>query len=490
MKTRKLLITVFLMLVLAASFVSASIESSKNDYLTTEVIYVKSTAILCSNLPTDEEVFLYIVENRDEWFGGEFLDDVRGEPKVVLNSQFTSKKIWENPKAGFYDIIVDCTGDEEYTVEELGSEPIDGLFSIGFSVTAVTGGGSAEIGGKDAGDSIWRYDPEDPDLINEMLQLTLLAADEDIILENITIQASGAGDDTKISVEVFADENNNGKAEEDEIIISDTEIYPEDDGVLTIVLDYVLTRDLEENILIIYRMEEYMEEGEFSLRVESVYGVGENSEEIIRFSGLPLNSGTKTIMSPKTCLGELTLSLEPNPASEGSRVTATMAGLTGCQNKTVVLRINPCGSSIEEKVGSCIIAGEDEGCEISFIPSASKTYHACIDKNENGGLVDFGEYAFEDLVVTETLPEPPENVTEVNVTESNVSEDSLTGFAPITGGAIDEFKDQLAETGSFFILLEVTLLLILFVLTMIMFRLRPSRKKGKSEKKEEEEDED
>ncbi len=483
MKMRKILIAVFLMAVFAAAFVSASIESSKNSYLTTEEVYVRSTATLCNNLPTDENVSLYIVENRDEWSGGEFLDEVRDEVEEVPNAQFSPRKIWDAPKAGFYDIIVDCTGNEEYD----SLEPIDGLFNVGFEVMAVTGGGSAKKGSKDAGDSVWMYDPEDPDLVNEILQLALLAADEDIILENITIQASGTADDTEIEVEVFADENNDGKAEEDEIIISDTELFPEDDGLLVMDLDYVLTRDQTENILIVYRMDEDMEEGDFSLRVDSLYGFGENSDALIKFSGLPLNSGTKTILPPKTCVGELNLDLDPNPVPEESEVLATMDGLTNCKNKTIVLRENPCGSSIQEDIDSCVIAEGAEGCEISFLPSASKTYHACMDKNEDEDMIDFGEYDFEDLVITGKMPET--NLTEVNLTETNVSEDNFT-LAPITGGAIDEFREQLSEAGSFFILLEITLLLILFVLIMIMFRLKPAGKKKKKEKKEEEEEEE
>ena len=60
----------------------------------------------------------------------------------------------------------------------------------------------------------------------------------------------------------------------------------------------------------------------------------------------------------------------------------------------------------------------------------------------------------------------------------------------ITGGAVEEFREQLAEAGSFFILLEITLLLILFVLIMIMFRLKPPKKEKKESKKDKEEEDE
>jgi hypothetical protein len=482
MKTGKLLVALFFMAVVLATFAQADIASVKNEYLTTETVYIRSTALLCNNQPKDTIVNLYIVENMDEWVDGDFLDDVRGDPQEVLNSQFPSKKIWENPKAGFYDVLVDCIENGDYD----SLEPIDSLSATGFTVTAVTGTSRASVGSNDMGDHIWRHDPENPKFTNEMLQMKLVASNEDIILENMTIKAAGTGDDIKIvKVEIYADENNDGKVSENELLIADAEpAYDEDNGEISLSLDYVLTRDLTENLLIVYEMQERMVEGEFSLIVESIYGIGENSGEIIEFSGLPMTSGIKTVLPEKTCLGELSLDLAPNPAFEEGIVTADLSGLTGCSNKTIVLRLNPCGSSIKEEVGSCIIEGE--GCQITFPAEISKTFHACIDKNDDEDMVDFGEYAIEDLIVEEkpTVVKDQNLTEEVNITDE-ITTDEDTTVSEITGDVIEELKSDLSEAGSFFILLEITLLLILFVLVMIMFRLKPRTVQKEEEETEE-----
>ncbi len=474
-KVSKLSLTLILMIaVLATSFVSADIQSIKDNYLATEKVYVRSTSHLCINRPKEANVSLYIVENRDEWFGGDVLEDVRGEPQLIRNSQFASEMIWDSSESGFYDIIVDCVENEAYDT----LEPTDSLDKVGFAVEMVTGTSKASIGSKDVGDHFWMYDPEAIDLINEMLQISLLAKGEDIELTNMTVQAIGSGNDAELEkIEIYVDENNNGKVDEDEFLIGFSQpAYSDDNGLVTVELEYFLTKDLEENLLVVYTMKDTIEEGEFSLKVESIYGVGEGSGELIKFSGLPMTSGVKTVLPKKTCLGTLNLELEPIIAAKGDRVIARITGLSGCLNKTISLKTNPCGSSIKEEAGSCKV--EEEGCEITFKAVKSQTYHACIDKNNDGDSVDLGEYAFTDLIVSELTQEEEGIPEETNVTEEvnmagEETEEVGEELAGITGEVIEEFRQTLSETSSFFILLEVTLLLILFVLVMIMFRLKP-----------------
>ncbi len=462
----------FLMSIILIMGVQAQIQSTKNTYLSSEPVYVKSTAQLCNNIPPGDNVELYVVQNK-EWTAGDSLNDARGDSQEIPNSVFSSKKIWNSPLAGDYDIIIDCIENGKYD----SLEPIDSLFEIGFRVTAVAGKGKAEVGQKNIGNHSWMYDSEEPDLDNEMLQLSLLAEGEDIELGNITIKASGAGDDTRIDrLEIYLDENKNGKVDDNEIIIGDSQpAYLEDDGKVVLELDYTLTNNMADNILIVYTMKETISEGEFSLKVESLYGVGESSEKSIMFSGLPISSGVKTVLQEKTCLGTLTLELIPNPAVKDSEVIAKTSGLSGCQGEIIVLRLNPCGSSIKEDISSCIVG--EEGCDISFNSSKSGTHHVCIDKNKDGDLVDFGEYAFEDLVVIEPVVESVNITEEVNVSEFEegkevVVEEEIEEEGEERAGITGSFIEDLAGTGSFFILLEVTLLLILFVLVMIMFRLK------------------
>lgn len=481
-KMRKILISLFFasIMTLFLAFVSAqtnpwsagSSGAEKNTFTTLEDVYVKSNPI-CEPAT---EVDLYIVKNNDNWTAGESFEDVRNASQNITlkNSIIPLTKIWSKPKGGDYDIVIDCNKNGVY--DEF-IDKIDNFYNIGFKVTSVAGTGKAELGKKSIGNHSWQYDPESPSLANEMIQLSLLASGEDIELENITIRASGTGNDTEIdTLEIYIDENNNSKLDEEETMIGDIQpAYTEDNSVTSIPLDYFLTKDLVENILVVYTLKETTAKGEFSLKVESIYGLGTDSNKVIKLSGLPLNSGTKTILPQKTCLGSLTLQLEPTPAPKNSKVTAKMNNLTGCQNKTISLRTSPCGSSLIKEIRSC--SPKNEGCEVSFNASASETYHACIDKNSDSDFIDFGEYAFTDLVIaTEEVIEEEkakENITaeEVNITEEIKEEKNIT--EEISGNVIKGLEEKLlGADGGFLILLEVTLLLILFVLIMILFKLK------------------
>ena len=493
MKREYMLGILVLMLLVSTSFVQAGIESIKDVYKTTETISVKSTeSPLCGNLEKNSNVSLYIVENQDEWGVGDALEDVRGEPQIIPNAQFSTKKIWENAKGGFYDIIVDCVKNGEYDALEPLDAPLNG---IGFTVEVVPGSASASLGENDVGDHIWRYDPEDPSLTNVMMQFQLLAGVEDIILDNITIQALGDGDDAEIDLlEIYVDENNNGELDEDEFMIGDSQpAYELNNGESVISLDYILTKDLSENFLIVYQMKETATEGKFSLKVTSLKGIGGDSEGIVSFTGLPLESGEKNVLDAKTCLGTLGFELDPVQVSTvGSTINAMISGLEGCDGYEIMLMTTPCGASVPKEVSSCVIEGE--GCETNLTADATRAFYACLDKNEDGDVEDAGENARAVLTVG-----VPGGILEGNETEGNDTEtgDGETGGegageegdSSITGNSIEEIKQKLAETGSFFILLEVTLLLILFVLVMIMFRLKPATTKV-SDDEDSEEDED
>lgn len=478
------LILIFAVVILMIGSAQAAVESIKDKYYITEPVSVRSTSTpLCNNVQKTENVTLYIVENKDVWNNGDSLTDVRAQAQQITNSQFQSIIVWNSPKAGFYDIIIDCDKDEKYY-----NEPIDSFDKIGFEVIAVAGTGKAKIGEKDIGSHSWMYDSEEPDLATEMLQISLTAEGESIKLSNITIRAAGTGKDAELDkIEVYADENNNGRIDANEPVIGDSQpAYSEDNGLTTINLDYVSSKDASKNILIAYQMKQTTSQGDYSLSVISISGAGEESGSSISFAGFPINSGTNKVLPPKTCLGTLALKLEPNPAIEENSVNAKISGLNGCQNRTVVLRINPCGSSIPDKIGSCVLGAE--GCTISFTALASKTYHACINKNEDGDMVDIGEYAFVDLVVN-PKPKPASKTNATNATKSEstgaveevkeveeTTEKETTPAAGITGGVIGGLTEKLSGTGTVLITLEMTLLLIFIVLVVIAFRLKSAKK--------------
>ena len=130
---------------------------------------------------------------------------------------------------------------------------------------------------------------------------------------------------------------------------------------------------------------------------------------------------------------------------------------------------------------------------MTITPEKSGTYYVCIDKNQDGDYTDFGEFAFNDLVIIE--PEPQKE--KVNITEqtTEINETKVineTEKTSIAGGIIGELKERISGTDSLFVLLEITLLLMLFVLILILLRLRrpTSRNLVEKEYKEESETED
>lgn len=454
-----------------AGLVQADLLACKDQFKMTESVDIKSTAILCNNIEENSEVTLYIVEEKDALV----LNVIQTEE--ILNSQFSCVGVWLEPLVGEYDVFVDCIDNENY-------DPLEPFDS--FTVIAVKGSVSVSFGEKNPVEHSWMYDPEDPRFSNEMMQLKLTGSGEDVQLGNIVLSSFGTGNDAEIErIEIYLDENNNGKPDENEEIIGESEGYTEDNGRAEISLYYTLEKNTQVNILIVYEMRETTPEGEYVLTVNSVSGTGADSVETVDFSGLPLNSAKKTVLPEKTCLGELFLVLEPNPVGSGKTVTARMFGLSGCQGKEVTVRLNPCGSSLEEEICSCTVGESGEECQCDFVSYRSLTYHACMDKNQDGDMVDFWEYAFEDLIIQE--PEPEEEIEEEGIAEEiNVSEEIIEEEgATITGGVIEGLKERFSGMSSFFILLEITLLLILLVMILILFKLRPGA--GRAETVESEE---
>ena len=461
---RRLFIFGFILLsaILVATLVQASIQSCKDDFKTTESVYVKSLSKICYSPDDGADVDLYVVEDKD----APLL--VAISSKKIKNSQFPCVEVWADPAPGAYDIFVDCSVNGLY--DPGSNEPFDN-----FTITAVAGKGKAEKIDK-IFDSIWMNDPEDINFAKEMLKITLTAEGEDIDLQNITLKSSGTGNDIGIgSVDLYADDVLIGSAEP---------VYSENDGQTIIFPNLILEKGVSKTLSIVYNTQETTAEGNYSFSVILINGKGAISEKDIKFTGLPINSGVLTVLPEKTCLGKLNLSLEPNPVALGDAVVATMQELTGCENKKIVLRQNPCGSSLKEEICSCVSG--DTGCACSFVFSRSQTLHACIDKNQDSDMVDFGEYDFKDLTIKEPEVEQKVegNITEINMT--NLTEKTGIEETGVTGGIISELKSKISGTSTLFILLELTLVLILVVLVMIMLRLKGPRATDTLKQSEEE----
>jgi hypothetical protein len=485
-------LAIVLVILLSSTLVLADIRTNKIEYNSKESVFVRSTSDpLCYSRP--ELIKLYVVEAK-EWSQGDSLEDVRDEANEIPNARFTSEKIWENAPAGEYNLVVDCDDNEEY---DLG-EPI---FEEGFKIVTKTGVGRAFEGEKTPPSYSWYYDPESPILEKVILQVRLSATDEDITLNELRIDANFPGANKVENLKVYVDENNNGKLEDSEMLIGAL-TFNEAGDIITI--DHTVVDGEDSNLLFVYEMNEDSDNGYYGLDLIYIKGVGEDSEDDVNFLGFPVKSNILTVLDKKTCIGTPELEITPNPARKGVNIIAKVSNLTGCDDKSVVFKRNPCyypGNG----VGSCTIL--DGSCELNLIAIAGK-YYACIDKDGDGSFIGYKEVISEDLtlqVIEETEEIEEEEETE-EINEEIVQEDVDEITGNVIEGEQSENSDSVQETSSFMVLLEVTLLLILFVLVLILFKLgnlqnmrsldSQTEEEGsvdellKEEKKEDEESED
>lgn len=476
-KERVLKIFLVFILFVSISFVQAAIETRNSKGLTTsnflasDEIFLKSSTGLCNNVY--ETVDIYVIKS-----GTTLLTDIRGSfQEINLTSSYqipANTKIWQESEPGIYDVIIDCNKDGDY-------HPLEPKAS--FNVSFKKGSGIVFLGNEIKNNS-WQYDAEDEVLRIEMLQLNVSAKGEDIDLVNIKIKSAGKGDDSQMqALEIYADANDNGKLDENEELIGDSQpAYAVDNGETSITLDYTLAANSNAKLLIVYLMKEDVGEGDFSLSVTGLSGTGQISKQEIKFLGTSINSNTLIVIPKKTCLGGLVLELIPNPVEEGEKVFAKASNLTGCDNKTVFLRTTPC-TDLSGDIGSCVL--KNNSCGLSLSSPENKIYYSCIDKNNDTDALDFGETSNTNLAVTPKVEEESEasSLEESNET-SRIAEENAT----VTGNVVSGLFDSSLK--GIFVILEITLLLILIVLIIISIRLKGSRQeKIKVEKKKAEKEE-
>ena len=454
------LLILFLGVVLLISgFVNAKIMTTKGKYTSVDSISVLSDQDpLCFSAEGD--VHLFIVK-KDGFSDGNKLEDVRGDFTLFSNSKVT-QKVWENALVGGYNIVIDCNTNNDYDV----GEPISDVFDVVFK----TANGQVLEGDKNPDDFSWYYDSEEGDFDNVLLQLKLSATFEDIELNNATVEFGFPGKNKIEKLEVYVDGNNNGKLENGENLIGWI-----DPGVLRegfFFLNSTLKAGEDKNLLFIYKMKGDSEEGEYKLKVLSIFGTGFISEKMIRFSGLSISSNVLTVLPEKSCLGEILMGLTPSLATEDSKVVAKISNLNGCDGKDVLLKRDPCYMFSKPNIGSCeLVNGK---CEIEFNAIEGK-YFACVYKNDDLDYGDFGEVATQDLVVqaSEVIVDGEKEIVVGELEDEDESSD-ITG--EVVNERIQDVSDELAidfgATSSFMVLLEVTLLLILFVLILISFKLK------------------
>jgi len=106
------------------------------------------------------------------------------------------------------------------------------------------------------------------------------------------------------------------------------------------------------------------------------------------------------ICAPLACTGPISLTFNPNPINPNSTVTATVSGLSNCDERTVVISDVFCVYQYGTKY-TCKVSGT--GCFNDTVRAPIKggyyTYYACLDMNQNSNY-EYGEYATKVLSVT------------------------------------------------------------------------------------------
>lgn len=260
----------------------------------------------------------------------------------------------------------------------------------------------AGAGSSNPGAHSWFYDPDDPDIWNEMLQIKLTAAGEDVTVDNVTLQAAGTGDDKNdISrAEFYLDGNANGKVDEGDVKVATSQpAYNADNDKTTTALNFNVAKGETKYLLVAYIMASNAPVGKtYSFTVTAIGATGKTSKKNVNVANLPISSGAKSTSSP-VCRGNLNLTLSPNPQNISQLVTAKASGLKDCTNKRVNIFNTQCNFLIQLQALTSCVAGNGKSCDANFTApdkAGTYTYYACLDQNQNGN-VDAGEQASANL---------------------------------------------------------------------------------------------
>ncbi len=142
---------------------------------------------------------------------------------------------------------------------------------------------------------------------------------------------------------------------------------------------------------------------------------GSNSFSVIANSGSYINAASATYVVSAGCSGSVALALNPSTVVPSGSVTPSVSGLSNCDGKTVIFKMNSCTGT---QVSACSASGG--GCTDDAFTApgnaGSYSYYACLDKNGNGNFDDAGEKNSTNLTVAVGCPRYNPDLT-VNPTE-------------------------------------------------------------------------
>lgn len=430
---------IFVMLISVVLVQSQIIRTNKKDYSMGDSVYISSSISVNDRLcraNNNTEVNFLIVENQDSWNDGDSLSDVRESSTKIPNSRFSLRKVWDAINPGKYDIIVDCNENSAYD----SGEP---LYNEGFSVTVKRGKGVISRG-IIINDFTWFYDPETEKILIEMLSLKISSIDENVVLKNISIMFSNINQENNSleieSIEIYDDENSNGKVDDEERIGEETfDSSIDDKQIINIEIESTVNKNENKSLLIVYKISSETEKGNYSLRVDSVTGEGELSKEVIVFSGLPISSNKIIVTEEKTCIGDLILELSSDSVEAGQNVIATLKNVSGCDGKTALIKSDFCYTPATSNLGSCNFSAGY--CSVNLKLNKNTTIYSCLDKNNDGDFSDLGESKYSSVtVIKKEVVEEVKGI-ENKTKEENISSNvSINDTSSVTGRVVEEVK--------------------------------------------------
>jgi len=391
----------------------------KNIFLPTEAVYLSSYTV-CFGQPNFN---VYII-NYKNLSNGDKLEDVRGMAQnITTNSQgfIQLTQIWNNLSAGDYNIVLDCNNNQMYD-----NEPIDAANAVGFSVQSIASG-KVELGASNPSGIQLAYNPENIQKEATIMQILISGENEDIVLQNMNLKATGTGSKDDIEkIAVYIDSNNNGKKDADELLVG-TGVFSGDTA--TLAINHTLKKSKGIVLGIEYRMKNFITDKTYSFTLDAIIGLDNNSKTIVNFSGLSLQSAVLTIGQPLTCVGATTISLSPTIGFINALINTKISGLTNCTGRVAVIKLNSCDDINE--MCRCEINNSECSCTFTA-PGTAGSYAVagCVDKSRNTKYTEAGESA--EAVVVLQKKEIANKTIVSNVTNNNpVTNTTLTptGFA-------------------------------------------------------------
>lgn len=438
-------------------------------FLTEDDVYFSSN-FACTN---DKIIDLYIVENKGVWNGNDKLIDVRGTPQEVRtdsNARINKIKIWEKPEIGEYDIILDCNSNGLYDSDPI-LEPIDGFSSVGFSVFQFPG--KIFVSKTDVKNISWQYDPEIDNFPVEILKFYVLVQQEDVLLNSFEFKSHGNGSSLDIdNIILYEDINKNGIVDSTDKRVSEG-LFDNENNSISLSFDYLIKENQKSSFILFYLFNSNARSN-FYVEFVNCSGLGQKSQKKVYSLSESFNSSFVNVLEPKTCLGFVNFRFLKNPVNGFESVDLIVNNLTNCSQKIIKIQDRSC-SEITDTKCSCIF--DLNNCSCSFKSgNVSSDYWACVDKNDDGDYLDIGESYFTKLNILYNESKSDNSTEDISKINGLVSLDNQTLIVP------HENKDNgESEIPRFYVLLEVTLLLILILLFLIFISLN---KKSKDNKKD------